>query len=158
MPDYFSYIRNSVPMMGNEGIGECSQQSSDDKTNEDGDRPLKKAKYMWQVKGKYHLKGPSASSSQNRIPPIQQPPTFAEDEDDPISDNGTECINNNEPTNNNIVEQVCHSRRCCLHTILDYSDSDVDSVSSTESQLNEEWEEVVSMVSSKADDDYYLHK
>ncbi|EEZ98815.1 uncharacterized protein LOC103315050 [Tribolium castaneum] len=47
--------------MGNEDTGECSQQGD----NCEFGRPLKKAKYVWQVKGKYHLK----ASYQNKSEP-----------------------------------------------------------------------------------------
>ncbi|RZC36638.1 hypothetical protein BDFB_002907 [Asbolus verrucosus] len=48
--------------MGNKDLGECSQQTE----RIENSRPLKKAKYVWQVKGKYHLK----SSCQNKTEPV----------------------------------------------------------------------------------------
>lgn len=41
--------------MGSEEIGNCSSDKSDDYVN-GSEQPLKKARYVWQLKGKYHLK------------------------------------------------------------------------------------------------------
>ncbi|XP_044257982.1 uncharacterized protein LOC123007034 [Tribolium madens] len=49
--------------MGNEDIGECSQQGD----NCEFGRPLKKAKYVWQVKGKYHLKASYQNKSESSV-------------------------------------------------------------------------------------------
>lgn len=48
--------------MGAQGVDQCYQKDDDDDDHCEEDikecgRPLKKARYAWQVKGKYHLKG-----------------------------------------------------------------------------------------------------
>ncbi|KAJ3640583.1 hypothetical protein Zmor_027139 [Zophobas morio] len=48
--------------MGNEDCGESSQQNENEV-----ERPLKKAKYVWQVKGKYHLKANYENKTEPKV-------------------------------------------------------------------------------------------
>lgn len=54
--------------MGNEDYGESSRGNEEEEEEEENTRPLKKAKYVWQVKGKYHLK----ASCQNKTPGLPE--------------------------------------------------------------------------------------
>lgn len=81
--------------MENKHFGECSSFSS---FGEDNERPLKKARYVWQLKGKHHLK---KSKSQNK---------------QIYKDKGSICSDNKKNNNANY-------KKCCVDEMLARSES-----------------------------------
>lgn len=118
--------------------GECSRKC--DSTTTEDEKPLKKARYVWEVKGKYHLKDRK--------------------ENDPVSSSSSPI----QETNNNSTSET---NQCCIasflkktEAIMDDVDESEDIVASTSSNNNADGVEVpVSMVSALAkNQDYYLSK
>lgn len=92
--------------------GESSKQKNQDLC--DSDRPLKKARYLWQVKGKYHLKDNNSNSftNNNMVTDEIEQKSIKEndirDEEMLLTNHETQKKNNNccEIRDRNIVEQL----------------------------------------------------
>lgn len=116
--------------MEHDDLGETSKKKSPDIC--DNDRPLKKARYLWQVKGKYHLKGSNASpdgtdsETKDTDSPMEQMDCKTEDSD--LNDNNvhTSCAVN---MNNNVAQtrnnNLC-SDRSCIEALIANSDKIMD--------------------------------
>ncbi|KAJ8931009.1 hypothetical protein NQ314_016130 [Rhamnusium bicolor] len=113
--------------MSNQEKGEHSRRSE---PNED-EKPLKKARYVWEVKGKYHLK--DTYKNNNSV-------NKNNNTDASLSGNSKKCIEEdtskhpmqNEGENNSAKKQneSCNSSKCCIESFLAKTeaimDSDVD--------------------------------
>lgn len=113
--------------MDTNNIGETSKQKNHDLC--DSDRPLKKARYLWQVKGKYHLKDNTRNfTSENMITEdIEENPVNTNKDKEnlsielPMNNNVSQNKNNNsnDVRDRNIVEQLILS----TDKILDFPSS-----------------------------------
>lgn len=122
--------------MGKEDAGESSSSSSSkDDNNSDDAKPLKKARYVWEVKGKLHLKNKhkhqnssdEPQQSTSRAPTVPEPeisrlivprvPSI--NNDVPPHNNNFEDNNNQEDDNNNHFENNnnVYTNRCCMEPI-----------------------------------------
>lgn len=107
--------------MGNEGFGEHSRKKDD---NESEERPFKKARYVWQLKGKYHLKK-HYKSEKNKSNDSSE----GSSRNSSYSDNTVDIEQNNNNNNNNEPEEnnnTCRSR-CCIDSILAQSNAIMES-------------------------------
>lgn len=82
--------------------GETSRKKSHDMC--DSDRPLKKARYLWQVKGNYHLKDNNPKNNESSDEEKQEV-------NQPINEN----VNNNVTQSRN--KHICNERACIEHLI-----------------------------------------
>lgn len=146
--------------MSKEEFGEHSRRND----GQDGDqRPFKKARYVWQLKGKYHLKkhfksadtsGPSRSENNNN-----EPQNFNNNNNEQENNNNVPENNNNEEESNN--NNVCQSM-CCITSFRGSSvpDREVDQeVSSSNTPERSALEEIpVSLVQAPKNKDTLLYK
>lgn len=147
--------------MGNWEVGECSKNKDDDKLNENGERPLKKARFVWQVKGKYHLKNNVSSkhSNKNSGEVMDDPVHQVEDR---VSNNSLEIPNDESRNNNNNINS---NGRCCLQALLAQSDvmmniedsSDEESPPNIDKSILDEIP-VTLVKPNLKNEDYYLHR
>ncbi|GJQ69037.1 hypothetical protein Trydic_g6208 [Trypoxylus dichotomus] len=92
--------------MGNNDLGEHSRKTRND--NENGEeRPFKKAKYVWQLKGKYHLKESYKQPNDSNTKESCSKDVIEEDQ----ATDDTAIANNN-----NLKNKNCN--KCCLDTLL----------------------------------------
>ncbi|XP_030763881.1 uncharacterized protein LOC115888327 [Sitophilus oryzae] len=117
----------------------------------DGEKPLKKARYVWEVKGKHHLKQPSNNSANAS--------TSKEN-----TQNGVNSEDNQKQ--DSISSSVTPTKNCCLKTFLDKTEDIMDRDSSDEDDSQKlplesslENEIPVTLVSAQPkNQDYYLRK
>lgn len=93
-----------------DNIGESSRKKESDHSSDEG-RPFKKAKYVWQLKGKYHLKKHFKKIGNSSRDAVTQP-----SEEMPVYPNVDENSNNNNEVRNE-NNNIC-SDRCCVDTLL----------------------------------------
>lgn len=138
--------------MENENVGEYSKKKHLDEM--DSDRPLKKAKYLWQVKGKYHLKDNN---------------TISDNTNEDVSTSSVQCNNDNIDsvpiTNNNMSQarnkNIC-SDRSCIEALIASSDKIMD-FSEPESPPKNIDKSIsdeipITLVKPPKNEDYYLRK
>lgn len=147
--------------MGSDGLGECSRKTDSENSGDDGagdpERPLKKARYVWQVKGKYHLKDSFNNVNKDQNDPAEGSSTMNETSTEEDLDNN--CANNN----NNNVE--CRGR-CCIEALLARSELMMASEeSSDEEQTQKNMDKSISdeipvtlVKDNQKNQDYYLMK
>lgn len=95
--------------MDSENSGETSKKKSHDKN--DGDRPLKKARYLWQVKGNYHLKDNNSSGSNENVPETpetswKEPGVYKVYSPTQCSDVSTNTIASNDDDNKGMTNDI----------------------------------------------------
>lgn len=101
-----------------------SGEASRKKTNEDEtDRPLKKAKYLWQVKGKYHLKDNQTTNQTSNVDASKNEKKVSEanQKHQNLVNGGNGGKNKHKNQNNNKKQNVCNDRSC-IEEILANSD------------------------------------
>lgn len=156
---------NSVSLilkqMGNDGTGECSQRTDNDNIKEEGtgdtERPLKKARYVWQVKGKYHLKDDVNNADK------ESPECSKESPSGSSKDTKKDELNNNNCCKDN--NDKC-SGRCYAESLIEQADM----IMAHEDTSDEEYppnniEKSISdeipvtlVTSNQKNQDYYLRK
>lgn len=95
------------------GGSSCNGQENGDGSN-GSERPLKKARYAWQVKGKYHLKNENNDqakilTTESSAPELAGPSgseSFASDISNIGQDNSTTEMNKNLNTSNSVVDEA----------------------------------------------------
>ncbi|XP_017777434.1 PREDICTED: uncharacterized protein LOC108563312 [Nicrophorus vespilloides] len=101
--------------------GEPSRKSND--SEGDGERPFKKARYVWQLKGKYHLK----DNNQKQATSMDDAEDTTLEEPESQSDSDSEV----EPAlinNNSIKIPTAFYEKCCIDNLLIQSNALLDTV------------------------------
>lgn len=110
--------------MSNKDLGEHSRKTRND--NENGEeRPFKKAKYIWQLKGKYHLK---ENYKQSNTVEMKEGCSKEPVKEQKLDEN---IVNTN---NNNTNTKTCN--KCCLDTLLARSNALLESEDSSDLEVN----------------------
>lgn len=112
--------------MGNNDLGEHSRKTRNDSKNDLEERPFKKAKYVWQLKGKYHLKD---SYKQPNNAEMVEGCSKESNEEGQVKEDVTAIVNNNNSKN-----KTCN--KCCLDTLLARSNALLESEDSSDLEIN----------------------
>lgn len=152
--------------MGKEDAGESSSRKDD---SYDSEKPLKKARYVWEVKGKFHLKNKYKHQSSSSGPKqgTSRAATSAnidlEIEQNNNNDISTNNNNNNfENNNNNNNNNNEYTDRCCMETIAASSekimefDDHEEQLQHLEDPTSNNQENQFSPTAPKEEEDYYL--
>lgn len=106
--------------MGNKDLGEHSRKTHNE-NDKDEERPFKKAKYVWQLKGKYHLR---ESCQQSTNSDVKEGSSKDPTRERKINEDTTNM------NNNNLTNKNCN--KCCLDTLLARSNALLESEDSSD--------------------------
>lgn len=127
-------------------------ESSNESGPSDGEKPLKKARFVWELKGKHHLKESHKNNTVSNDEKIQEEQITEADNIEDQQENNNIDIGESEATSSNSHKSGCNC--CCLQSLLEKTSDDINNELD---KISNDLNVTMGRPDSKTQE-YYLHK